>query len=75
MGNIFIKKKKVFNDKTKDLYKSLLHTNINEKISYLENKLDNLDDQFYSFRSNTNANLQVISNDIHLLYDRIPPPK
>ena len=68
MGNIFIKRRKEFNNKNKELYRSLLHTNINEKLSYLEQKLDNLDNDFLKFRCNTDANLKVISSDIHLLY-------
>ena len=68
MGNIFERRKKVFNNQNKELYRSLLHNNINEKLSYLEQKLDNLDNDFLIFRSNTDANLKVISSDIHLLY-------
>ena len=68
MGNIFIKKRKVFNNENTELYRSLLHSNINEKLSYIEQKLDNLDDDFMVFRTNTDANLKVISSDIHLLY-------
>ena len=64
MGNIFIKKKKVFNHESKDLYKSLLHTNLNEKLNYIEEKLENLDNDFYVFRSNTDANLKIISSDL-----------
>ena len=68
MGNMFTTRKKEFNNKNKELYKSLLHTNINEKLTYIENKLDNLDNDFMVFRCNTDANLKVISSDIHLLY-------
>tara|TARA_R110002126_G_scaffold291307_1_gene451613 strand:- start:794 stop:1087 length:294 start_codon:yes stop_codon:yes gene_type:complete len=75
MGNVFIKKRKVFNNENTDLYKSLLKTNINEKLIYLEEKLDRLDDKIYVLEQHTKANLIVISNDIHLLYDRLPPKK
>tara|TARA_R110001606_G_scaffold232898_2_gene380330 strand:+ start:11195 stop:11422 length:228 start_codon:yes stop_codon:yes gene_type:complete len=75
MGNIFIKKIKKKNNDNKDLYKSLIGTNINEKIIYLETKLDNLDNDFYVFQENTKANIFIMSKDIHILYDRIPPPK
>mgnify|MGYP003628490574 CR=1 FL=1 len=68
MGNMFNKRRKYFNNDNTDLYKSLLHTNINEKITYIENKLDNLDNDFMVFKCNTEANLKVISSDIHLLY-------
>jgi len=74
MGNIFNKtrKKKIDN---KDLYKSLLGCNITEKLIYLETKLENLDNDFYVYRENVNANLKVISKDIWILYDNFPPPK
>ena len=65
MGNIFNKNKNINND---DLYQSLLKTNLEVKLSYLENKLDNLDNDFYVFRSNTNANIKVISKDINALF-------
>jgi hypothetical protein len=70
MGNIFIKKKK--NIKNEDLYKSLLSTNLGEKMIYLETKLDNLDEDFYSFRNKTDANLQVMSKDIHTIFMKMP---
>jgi len=70
MGNMFLKKTNFFNNDNKDLYSSLLHTNINERINYIEDKLDNLDNDFYVFRDNTNANIKVISKDIHLLYTK-----
>mgnify|MGYP003658107523 CR=1 FL=1 len=70
MGNIFIKKKK--NIKNEDLYKSLLYSNLGERIVYIENKLDNLDEDFYVFRGRTDANLQVISKDIHAMFIKLP---
>ena len=39
---------------------------------YLENKLDNLDEDFYSFRNKTDANLQVMSKDIHAMFIKLP---
>tara|TARA_R110002126_G_scaffold41075_1_gene119933 strand:- start:769 stop:990 length:222 start_codon:yes stop_codon:yes gene_type:complete len=65
MGNIFNKNKNINND---DLYQSLLKTNLEAKLCYLENKLDNLDNDFYVFRTNTNANIKVISKDINVLF-------
>tara|TARA_R110000823_G_C15583049_1_gene463286 strand:- start:252 stop:467 length:216 start_codon:yes stop_codon:yes gene_type:complete len=70
MGNIFIKKKK--NIKNEDLYKSLLYSNLGERIVYIENKLDNLDEDFYVFRGKTDANLQVMSKDIHAMFMKLP---
>ena len=74
MGNIFVKKvrRKINND---ELYTSLIGCNINEKLIYLETKLENLDNDFYVYRENVNANLKVISKDIWILYDKIPPSK
>ena len=70
MGNIFIKKKK--NIKNEDLYKSLLYSNLGERLVYIENKLDNLDEDFYVFRGKTDANLQVMSKDIHAMFIKLP---
>ena len=70
MGNIFVKKvrRKINND---ELYTSLIGCNINEKLIYLETKLENLDNDFYVYRDNVNANLKIISADLHLLYEKI----
>ena len=70
MGNIFMKKekRKIAN---KDLYTSLIGCNISEKLIYLETKLENLDNDFYVNRENVNANLKIISADVHLLYEKI----
>ena len=70
MGNIFIKKKK--NIKNEDIYKSLLYSNLVERLVYIENKLDNLDEDFYVFRGKTDANLQVMSKDIHAMFIKLP---
>ena len=71
MGNIFIKKSPTHEFKNKDLSKSLLHQSIIERIEYLEEKLDNLDAMIFQVEANSTANLKVISNDIHLLYQKI----
>ena len=68
MGNAFVKK-------DNHLFHSLMKNDIEDKISYLDQKLDRLDDKIHVLDQHTKANLIVISNDIHLLYDRIPPPK
>ena len=71
MGNIFIKKSPTHEFKNKDLNKSLLRQSIIERLEYLEEKLDNLDALVYQLEANSTANLKVISNDIHLLYQKI----
>ncbi len=65
MGNVFEKTKKINN---KDLYKSLIETNLNERLMYLENKIDNLDAKIWALEGNTEANLKVMSADIHTLH-------
>ena len=67
MGNIF----KPEPIKNPDLYKSLIETNLIEKIIYLENKFDELDAKMWSLESNTQANIKVMSKDIHSLYEKI----
>ena len=69
MGNIFIKKKE------ETLTQSLLRINIQDKLIYLDEKLDYVDNKIHVLEQHTKANILVISNDIHLLYDRIPPPR
>tara|TARA_R110002153_G_scaffold245972_1_gene401545 strand:+ start:167 stop:376 length:210 start_codon:yes stop_codon:yes gene_type:complete len=67
MGNIF----KPEPIKNHDLYKSLIQTNLIEKLIYLENKFDELDAKMWSLESNTQANIKVMSKDIHTLYEKI----
>ena len=67
MGNIF----KTEPIKNNDLYKSLIETNIIEKLIYLENKVDNLDAAIWSLESKTQANIKVISKDIHTIHHKI----
>ena len=78
MGNIFIAFKKkdppafeVRSTANKDLYKSLINTNIDEKIIYLENKIDELDNKLWTLDNNVIANMTVMSADIHSLYKKI----
>tara|TARA_R110001632_G_scaffold185402_1_gene305661 strand:- start:281 stop:505 length:225 start_codon:yes stop_codon:yes gene_type:complete len=71
MGNIFIKKSSTEEFKNKDLNRSLLRQSILERLEYLEEKLDNLDAMIYQVEANSTANLKVISNDVHLLYQHI----
>ena len=68
MGNIFEKPRNI---KNKDLYKSLIETNLTERLLYLENKIDNLDAKVWALEGNTEANLKVMSADIHDLHVRI----
>lgn len=67
MGNIF-KHEPIKND---TLYRSLLETQLIERVDYLENKLDELDAKLWSLESNTQANIKVMSKDIHTLYEKI----
>ena len=46
-------------------------TNLIEKLIYLENKFDELDAKMWSLESNTQANIKVMSKDIHSLYEKI----
>ena len=50
----------------------MLYSNLGERIVYIENKLDNLDEDFYVFRGRTDANLQVMSKDIHAMFIKLP---
>ena len=47
MGNIFISKTKSATNANHTLNRSLLHHDLIEKINYLENKIDMLDDKVY----------------------------
>ena len=66
MGNTLQK-----NNQPTDLYKDLMISNLNEKIIDLTEKIDFVDDKIHLLEQNTKANLIVISNDIHLLYEKI----
>jgi len=71
MGNIFISKTKSATNANHTLNRSLLHHDLIEKINYLENKIDMLDDKVYVLESNTQANLKVLSSDVHQLHQRL----
>ena len=73
MGNIFVghKTKSANNATNSDLNKSLLHSELIEKIIYLESKIDMLDDKVYVLEGNTQANLKVLSSDVHQLHQRL----
>ena len=73
MGNVFVghKTKSANNATNSDLNKSLLHSELIEKINYLEEKLDNLDNDFYVYREITNANIKIMSADLHQLHQRL----
>jgi len=70
MGNIFIKKSPTHEFINKDLNRILLLDDLIERVTYLENKLDNLDANIWKVEANSTANLKVMSNDIHLMYER-----
>ena len=71
MGNVFIKKSPTHEFINKDLNKSLLLDNLIERITYIENKIDDIDAKVWMLESHTTANIKVISNDIHILYEKI----
>ena len=72
MGNVFIKSKtKSATNANNSLNRSLLHSELIEKINYLESKLDNLDNDFYVYREITNANIKIMSADLHDLHQRL----
>ena len=70
MGNIFTKSP-THECIKKDLIKSLLLDNLIERITYIENTVDNLDAKIWKVEANNTANLKVISNDVHILYGKI----
>jgi len=72
MGNIFVSQttKSATNANT-DLRQSLIHCNLIEKINYLENKLDMLDDKLFVLEGNTQANIKVLSSDVHQLHQEM----
>ena len=70
MGNVF-KKSPTHEFINKDLRKSLLRNELIERITYLEDKIDNLDAKIWQVEAHSTANLKVMSNDIHLLYEKI----
>ena len=70
MGNLIypIKKNKA---NANPLSKSLLHQDLIEKMIYLENKLDFLDDKLFVMEAHTQANLKILSSDVHQLHQRM----
>tara|TARA_R110000787_G_scaffold229955_1_gene337483 strand:+ start:490 stop:753 length:264 start_codon:yes stop_codon:yes gene_type:complete len=64
MGNVFVKKEN-------DMYKDLIQSNLNEKIIDLTEKIDFVDDKIHLLEQHTKANLIVISNDVHILYEKL----
>jgi hypothetical protein len=70
MGNLInkIKKNKA---NANPLSKSLLHQDLIEKMIYLENKLDFLDDKLFVMEAHTQANIKILSSDVHQLHQRM----
>jgi len=68
MGSFFRKPIKIDND---DLTKSLIEKNLNERIIYLEDKIDNLDAKVWSFESKTESNFNTIYNKLKMKNIRI----
>ncbi len=71
MGNMILRKSPTHEFINKDLNKSLLLDNLIERITYIENKVDILDAKIWQVESYSTANLKVMSNDIHVLYEKI----
>ena len=71
MGNVFIRSKSQNSKSTNVLSRSLLSENILDQIRYLNDKLDIIDDKIWLLEANTKANMEVMSNDIHLLNKKI----
>jgi hypothetical protein len=70
MGNIFIKKSPTYEFINQDLNRSLLIDSLIERLTQIENKVDNLDAKIWQVEANSTANLKVMSNDIHVLYQK-----
>ena len=70
MGNLIntIKKNKA---NANHLSKSLLHQDLLEKMIYLNDKLDFLDDKIFVMEAHTQANLKILSSDVHHLHQRL----
>jgi hypothetical protein len=71
MGNVFIRSKSQNSKSTNVLSRSLLSENILDQIRYLNDKLDIIDDKIWVLEAHTKANMEVMSNDIHLLNKKI----
>ena len=39
------------------------------------NLIENLDNDFFVFRDNTNANMKIVSSDLHHLHTKLNPPR
>ena len=71
MGNMILRKSPTYEFINKDLNKSLLLDDLIERITYIENKVDNLDAKIWQVEAHTTANIKVMSKDIHTLYEKI----
>jgi hypothetical protein len=71
MGNIFDSQTTKSANATNDLNKSIHYNNLIEKILYLENKLDFLDDKLYVLEGNIQANIKVLSSDVHHMHQQM----
>ena len=71
MGNVFLKVKSKKANANHKLNRNLLSENLTEKIIYLEDKLDMLDDKVFILEQHTKANLEVMSSDLHDLHQRL----
>jgi hypothetical protein len=63
MGNYLLKKSPT-NLNNNDLNKSLLQSDLIQRIIYLEDKIDNLDAKLWTFESKTESNFYAINKKI-----------
>lgn len=69
MGNYLLKDKvKINND---DLNRSLIESDLIQRIVYLEDKIDNLDAKIWSFESKCESNFNTIYNKLKMKEIRI----
>ena len=71
MGNFLTAKTKWATNANNKLNRSLLSEDLIEKMIYLENKLDMLDDKLFVMEQHTQANLKILSSDVHHLHQRL----
>tara|TARA_R110001592_G_scaffold198879_1_gene447280 strand:- start:2836 stop:3045 length:210 start_codon:yes stop_codon:yes gene_type:complete len=69
MGNYLLKDKIKINNN--DLDKSLIQTDLIERIVYLEDKIDNLDAKIWSFESKTESNFNSVYRKLKMKEIRI----
>lgn len=71
MGNIFLTKNPTHEFNDPDLNKNLLLDDLIERLTYLEDTVNNLDAKIWQVEANSTANLKVLSADVHHLHSKI----